>query len=182
MLDQGLGIVRDVARLGKRPVAQLPHRGGLSQERREQLDDIAPAWCPAWPIDWQRCLHLTRQRLDTGGTLPTVPGVAARQGKDIGPWVRAQQLGFDKLSCRIRCWWPTSGGCRHGAASWMPEVMAAFGSPRPAVEAVRELGDPIAIWPAVFHALWTSALCARLDELLHERVLVSTLPQEAEEA
>ncbi|MEU1711109.1 Helicase associated domain protein [Streptomyces sp. NPDC005706] len=72
--------------------------GALSQERREQLDDIDPAWCPAWPIDWQRCFHLTRQHLDTGGTLPTQPGTVVRQGEDLGRWVRAQQLGFDKLT------------------------------------------------------------------------------------
>ncbi|MGW5284997.1 Helicase associated domain protein [Streptomyces collinus] len=72
--------------------------GVLSQERREQLDDIDPAWCPAWPIDWQRCFHLTRQHLGTGGTLPTQPGTVVRQGEDLGRWVQAQRLGFDKLT------------------------------------------------------------------------------------
>ncbi|MER6470914.1 DEAD/DEAH box helicase [Streptomyces collinus] len=72
--------------------------GALSQERREQLDDIDPAWCPAWPIDWQRCFHLTRQHLGTGGALPTEPGTVVRQGEDLARWVHAQQLGFDKLT------------------------------------------------------------------------------------
>ncbi|MFF0836736.1 Helicase associated domain protein [Streptomyces sp. NPDC003344] len=73
--------------------------GVLSQERREQLDDIDPAWCPAWPIAWQRCFHLTRQHLaETGGALPTEPGTVVRQGEDLGRWVHAQQLGFDKLT------------------------------------------------------------------------------------
>ncbi|MGW2449363.1 Helicase associated domain protein [Streptomyces sp. NPDC001675] len=72
--------------------------GVLSQERREQLDDIDPAWCPAWPIAWQRCFHLTRQHLQAGGALPTQPGVVVRQGEDLGRWVHAQQLGFDKLT------------------------------------------------------------------------------------
>ncbi|MFC9280159.1 Helicase associated domain protein [Streptomyces collinus] len=80
--------------------------GALPQERREQLEDIDPAWCPAWPIDWQRCFHLTRQHLDTGGSLPTEPGVVVRQGEDLGRWVRAQRLGFDKLT---------------GAQKWMLE-------------------------------------------------------------
>ncbi|MFE2611317.1 TnsA-like heteromeric transposase endonuclease subunit [Streptomyces mirabilis] len=71
---------------------------------------------------------------------------------------------------------------RHGAGPWRPRLMAAFGSPRPAVEAVRELGDPIAVWPAVFHALWSGVLSVRLDEPLHERVIVSAARQEAEEA
>ncbi|MEV4974995.1 TnsA-like heteromeric transposase endonuclease subunit [Streptomyces scopuliridis] len=71
---------------------------------------------------------------------------------------------------------------RHGAGPWLPTLMAAFGSPRPAVEAVRELGDPIAVWPAVFHAFWSGVLSVRLDEPLHVRVIVSAARQEAEEA
>ncbi|MFE5406487.1 Helicase associated domain protein [Streptomyces sp. NPDC056580] len=72
--------------------------GVLSQERREQLADIDPAWCPAWPIDWQRCFHLTRQHLQAGGALPTQPGTVVRQGEDLGRWVRAQQLGWNELT------------------------------------------------------------------------------------
>ncbi|XIE77126.1 helicase associated domain-containing protein [Streptomyces sp. SBR177] len=30
--------------------------GALSQERREQLEDIDPSWRPAWPVEWQRRL------------------------------------------------------------------------------------------------------------------------------
>ncbi|MFF4442630.1 hypothetical protein [Streptomyces sp. NPDC001621] len=62
--------------------------GALPPERRDQLDDIDPAWCPAWPIDWQRSFHLTRQHLDTGGALPTKPGAVVHQGEDLGRWVR----------------------------------------------------------------------------------------------
>ncbi|MFF4845320.1 helicase associated domain-containing protein [Streptomyces collinus] len=58
--------------------------GALPEERREQPDDIDPAW----PIDWQRAFHLTRQHLDAGGTLPTQPGTVVRQGEDLGRWVR----------------------------------------------------------------------------------------------
>ncbi|MER6431915.1 Helicase associated domain protein [Streptomyces sp900105245] len=72
--------------------------GTLTVERREQLDDIDPAWCPAWPIDWQRAFHLLRQHLDTGGQLPTKPGAVVHQGEDLGRWVRAQRLGFDNLT------------------------------------------------------------------------------------
>ncbi|WP_436851130.1 helicase associated domain-containing protein [Streptomyces flaveolus] len=38
-----------------------PSAGVLSQERREQLEDIAPSWCPAWPVEWQRGFHLTQR-------------------------------------------------------------------------------------------------------------------------
>ncbi|MFD3735265.1 TnsA-like heteromeric transposase endonuclease subunit [Streptomyces sp. NPDC058632] len=68
---------------------------------------------------------------------------------------------------------------RYAAGPWMPALVEAFGSPRPAVEAVRELGDPIAVWPAVFHALWSGVLRVGLDEPLHERAVVSVARQEA---
>ncbi|WP_225102288.1 DEAD/DEAH box helicase [Streptomyces sp. CoH27] len=72
--------------------------GTLSQERCEQLEDIDPAWCPVWPVEWQRAFHLTRQHLEAGGTLPTAPREVVRQGEDLGRWVRQQQLGFDTLT------------------------------------------------------------------------------------
>ncbi|MFD8014808.1 Helicase associated domain protein [Streptomyces sp. NPDC058955] len=73
--------------------------GALSGERREQLEDIDPSWCPAWPVEWQRAFHLVRLHLEeAGGTLPTEPGTVMRQGEDLGRWVRAQQLGWDKLT------------------------------------------------------------------------------------
>ncbi|GGW74522.1 helicase [Streptomyces xantholiticus] len=72
--------------------------GALSEDRREQLEEIDPSWCPAWPVEWQRAFHLTRQHLEEGGALPMKPGVVVRQGEDLGRWVRAQRLGFDKLT------------------------------------------------------------------------------------
>ncbi|MFE7514266.1 Helicase associated domain protein [Streptomyces sp. NPDC057540] len=73
--------------------------GALSAERREQLEDIAPSWCPAWPVEWQRAFHLVRLHLEEiGGTLPTEPGEVMHQGEDLGRWVRAQRLGWDKLT------------------------------------------------------------------------------------
>ncbi|WP_404795744.1 DEAD/DEAH box helicase [Streptomyces pristinaespiralis] len=73
--------------------------GALSEERREQLEDIDPSWCPNWPVTWQRCFHLTRLHLEeVGGELPTEPGDVVHRGEDLGRWVRAQRLGFDKLT------------------------------------------------------------------------------------
>ncbi|WP_432065671.1 Helicase associated domain protein [Streptomyces sp. C10-9-1] len=73
--------------------------GALSAERREQLEDIDPSWCPAWPVEWQRAFHLVRLHLEeAGGTLPTSPGDIVHQGEDLGRWVRAQRLGWDKLT------------------------------------------------------------------------------------
>ncbi|MFF2519528.1 Helicase associated domain protein [Streptomyces sp. NPDC058086] len=72
--------------------------GALSEDRREQLEEIDPSWCPTWPVEWQRAFHLTRQHLDDGGALPAKPGDVVHQGEDLGRWVRAQRLGFDKLT------------------------------------------------------------------------------------
>lgn len=71
----------------------------LPPERREQLETIDPSWCPAWPVEWQRAFHLTRLHLEEiGSELPTRPGVVMHQGEDLGRWVRAQRLGWDKLT------------------------------------------------------------------------------------
>jgi hypothetical protein len=72
--------------------------GALSQERREQLEEIDPSWCPTWPVEWQRAFHLVRLHLEAGGTLPTEPGVVVHQGEDLGRWVRSVRLGWDKLT------------------------------------------------------------------------------------
>ncbi|GAA4340631.1 hypothetical protein GCM10023086_76240 [Streptomyces venetus] len=49
-------------------------------------------------MEWQRAFHLTRQRLEQRGELPISPGAVVRQGEDLGRWVRAQRLGWDKLT------------------------------------------------------------------------------------
>ncbi|MFF6830217.1 Helicase associated domain protein [Streptomyces longwoodensis] len=72
--------------------------GALSEERREQLEDIDPAWCPTWPVTWQRSFHLVRHHLESGGPLPTQAGDAVRQGEDLGRWVQSVRLGWDKLT------------------------------------------------------------------------------------
>lgn len=72
--------------------------GALSEERREQLEDIDPSWCPSWPVAWQRCFHLTRHHLAAGGQLPLAPGEAVVQGEDLGRFVQGQRLGWDKLT------------------------------------------------------------------------------------
>ena len=74
--------------------------GALSEERREQLEDIDPSWCPAWPVEWQRAFHLVRLHLEAGGTLPMEPGEVVHQGEDLGRWVRSIRLGWDKLTSR----------------------------------------------------------------------------------
>ncbi|MGW2955235.1 Helicase associated domain protein [Streptomyces eurythermus] len=72
--------------------------GALSEERREQLEEIDASWCPSWPVTWQRCFHLVRMHLDTGGSLPTEAGAVVRQGEDLGRWVQSVRLGWDQLT------------------------------------------------------------------------------------
>ncbi|GAA1248757.1 MULTISPECIES: helicase associated domain-containing protein [Streptomyces] len=49
-------------------------------------------------MEWQRAFHLTRQHLDKTGSLPTGPGHVMHQGEDLGRWVQAQRLGWDRLT------------------------------------------------------------------------------------
>ncbi|MFI5642939.1 helicase associated domain-containing protein [Streptomyces goshikiensis] len=72
--------------------------GTMTRERREQLEEIDPSWCPVWPVTWQRCFHLVRLRLDGGEALPTTAGEVVRQGEDLGRWVTSVRLGWDQLT------------------------------------------------------------------------------------
>ncbi|MEU0401624.1 TnsA-like heteromeric transposase endonuclease subunit [Streptomyces sp. NPDC006197] len=54
------------------------------------------------------------------------------------------------------------------------EVSECFRRPTPLVEGVHALGDPIVVWPVVFHALWRQILSAQLEVPLHERTVAVT--------
>ncbi|MFI1328252.1 Helicase associated domain protein [Streptomyces rochei] len=100
-LKNARAAARKAADIEQRRAEGLPvpsSAGALTEERREQLEDIDPSWCPAWPVEWQRCFHLTRQHLEAGGTLPMQPGTVVHQGEDLGRWVRSVRLGWDKLT------------------------------------------------------------------------------------
>jgi hypothetical protein len=73
--------------------------GALTAQRREALEQIDPAWCPAWPVDWQRCFHHVRCHLKDGGTLTRHPaGQLVIQGEDIGRWITTQQTTWHELT------------------------------------------------------------------------------------
>ncbi|MGV9248066.1 Helicase associated domain protein [Streptomyces sp. NPDC003710] len=100
-LKNARAAARRAADIEQRRAVGLPvgsSAGALSEERREQLEDIDPSWCPAWPVEWQRAFHLVRLHLEAGGELPMEPGVVVHQGEDLGRWVRSVRLGWDKLS------------------------------------------------------------------------------------
>ncbi|WP_405773672.1 TnsA-like heteromeric transposase endonuclease subunit [Streptomyces sp. NBC_00859] len=64
-------------------------------------------------------------------------------------------------------------GFRHPrcGAGGLEQVAQCFRAPRPLVDGVRALGDPLAVWPAVFHALWRGVLEAPLEVALHGEAL-----------
>ncbi|MFJ9473044.1 DEAD/DEAH box helicase [Streptomyces caniferus] len=101
-LKNARAAARKAAEIEQRRAQGLPvesSAGALSDERREQLEDIDPSWCPSWPVEWQRAFHLVRLHLEeVGGTLPTEPGEVVHQGEDLGRWVRSVRLGWDNLT------------------------------------------------------------------------------------
>ncbi|MEW2577808.1 DEAD/DEAH box helicase [Streptomyces syringium] len=101
-LKNARAAARKAAEIEQRRAKGLPVEstaGALSDERREQLENIDPSWCPAWPVEWQRAFHLVRLHLEeAGGTLPTEPGKVIHQGEDLGRWVRSVRLGWDNLT------------------------------------------------------------------------------------
>lgn len=70
--------------------------GALTEERREALEAIYPAWCPIWGTTWQLGYHLVQQHLAATGTLPTGTGHVV-QGVDLGDWTTKQRTGWTKL-------------------------------------------------------------------------------------
>ncbi|MEV6162282.1 Helicase associated domain protein [Streptomyces sp. NPDC052052] len=101
-LKNARAAARKAAEIKQRRAEGLPvesSAGALSDERREQLEDIDPSWCPVWPVEWQRAFHLVRLHLEeVGGELPAVPGDVVHQGEDLGRWVRSVRLGWDSLT------------------------------------------------------------------------------------
>jgi superfamily II DNA or RNA helicase len=100
-LKNARAAARKAAEIEQRRAEGLPVQssaGALSDERREQLEEIDASWCPSWPVTWQRAFHLVRMHLDAGEALPTEAGDVVRQGEDLGRWVRAQRLGWDQLT------------------------------------------------------------------------------------
>lgn len=71
--------------------------GALTEERRDALEAIDPSWCPDWPVAWQRAYRLCRGLIEAGTELPTGPGQTSLQGEDLGAWVQAQRLDWDRL-------------------------------------------------------------------------------------
>ncbi|MFH9677783.1 Helicase associated domain protein [Streptomyces sp. NPDC017405] len=100
-LKNARAAARKAAEIEQRRAEGLPvesSAGALSDERREQLEEIDASWCPSWPVTWQRCFHLVRMHLDAGEALPTEAGTVVRQGEDLGRWVQSVRLGWNQFT------------------------------------------------------------------------------------
>ncbi|MER5891987.1 Helicase associated domain protein [Streptomyces sp. NPDC001876] len=100
-LKNARAATRKAAEIDRRRAEGLPvesSAGALSDERREQLEEIDASWCPSWPVTWQRCFHLVRMHLDAGEALPAMAGEVLHQGEDLGRWVQSVRLGWDQLT------------------------------------------------------------------------------------
>ncbi|WP_371484790.1 Helicase associated domain protein [Kitasatospora sp. NBC_00315] len=85
-----------------RAAAQVPtgEQGALDPERRRQLEEIDPWWCPTWPIAWQRAYSVARQWwLESDGQVDwtALPLETVFEGEQLGRWVLAQRAGFPGL-------------------------------------------------------------------------------------
>ncbi|MEU9473729.1 TnsA-like heteromeric transposase endonuclease subunit [Streptomyces avermitilis] len=54
----------------------------------------------------------------------------------------------------------------HGGQQLAAALQEAFAAPRPLLEGVRGIGDPLVVLPALFHALWTGRLEAVGDQAI----------------
>ncbi|MEU0036126.1 TnsA-like heteromeric transposase endonuclease subunit [Streptomyces sp. NPDC006333] len=86
----------------------------------------------------------------------------------LGPVERVYRLNVTWLSRyrHPRC---------HGGMERARALQAVFCGGRPLVEGAAEVGDPIGVLPAVFHALWSGVLAADLSVPLHERTQVTAV-------
>ncbi|MCX4399625.1 MULTISPECIES: hypothetical protein [unclassified Streptomyces] len=82
-------------RAAGRPVPSAA--GAMTDARRDEVDAIAPGWCPVWDTGWQRCLRLVQNHVQAGGSLPEAAGDVVVQGEDLGRWVTAQRYGWEQL-------------------------------------------------------------------------------------
>ncbi|MFJ3847479.1 helicase associated domain-containing protein [Streptomyces albidoflavus] len=80
------GAARKAAEIEQRCAEGLPvsSAGALSDERREQMEDVAPSSARHGRRSGQRAFDLVRLHLEAGHPLPTEPGNVVHQGEDLG--------------------------------------------------------------------------------------------------
>ncbi|GAA1948311.1 hypothetical protein GCM10009837_87430 [Streptomyces durmitorensis] len=78
-LKNARAAARKAQEIEQRRAESLPVKssaGAMSDERREQLEDIDASW----RVEWQRAFHLVLLHLEAGRPLPTEPGDVVHQG------------------------------------------------------------------------------------------------------
>ncbi|MFF1408073.1 TnsA-like heteromeric transposase endonuclease subunit [Streptomyces sp. NPDC058294] len=162
VLDRDRGVTglagRPVRLLWRDPRGQV--RSWVPQLFARRIDGTALlADCPSHP--------------DAGGERARNAAEAVAQACAHIGWTYRRLAPLDDVRAANLKW---LAGYRHprnaGHPGLMTAVVEAFTRPRPLIEGAEAVGDPIAVLPAVFHALWHGHLAACLDTPLHECVLV----------
>ncbi len=143
---------------------------------RDEADGRARSWVP----------QLFARHADGTGLLADCPGTAdaggqrARRAQEVleavcaavGWSYRRLEPPSRVVAANVR--W--LAGYRHprnaGSAQLRQAVLGAFAVPRPLMDGVEAVGDPLAVRPVVYHALWCGELSAGLEEPLHERTVI----------
>lgn len=162
----------DVVALACRPVELVWREGGRVVGHAPQL--------MARMADGSGLLLDCVGREGPSGRLTARARVVAAAAEAVGWRYRLAGPADPVLVANVR-WLAGYRHPRYLTAERLPRLLAAFARPQSAMEGVREVGDPIAVWPMLFHALWSGVLWARLDVPLHERVVVSA-PQQGRRA
>ncbi len=156
----------DVTGLAGRPV-QLLWRDGRGRVR---------SWVPqlfARYRDGTALLAGCPSRLDAGGERALAAAEAVGAACEEVGWSYRRLAPLDEVSAANLKWLAGYRHPRHrGRPGLLEAVVDEFEWPRPLVEGVAAVGDPIEVLPVAFHALWAGLLEAAIDVPLHERVLV----------
>ncbi|MGW3359969.1 TnsA-like heteromeric transposase endonuclease subunit [Streptomyces bungoensis] len=118
-----------------------------------------------------RCSATARATPDAGGERARNAAEAvARACADIGWAYRRLPPLDDVLAANLK----GPAGYRHPRYAGRPGLATAeaFTRPRPLIEGAGAAGDPIAVLPAVFHALWHGLLTADLTTPLRDQTLL----------
>ncbi|MFB8105892.1 TnsA-like heteromeric transposase endonuclease subunit [Streptomyces sp. NPDC056007] len=156
----------DVTGLAGRPVRLLWRDGG----------GRVRSWVPqlfARYRDGTALLADCPSRPDTGGERALAAAEAVSAACEEVGWSYRRLAPLDEVPAANLKWLAGYRHPRHrGRTGLLEAVVDEFERPRPLVEGVAAVGDPIEVLPVAFHALWAGLLEAAIDVTLHERVLV----------
>lgn len=144
----------------------------LWRDRRGQVRSWVPQLFARY-ADGTALLADCPSHVEAGGEQARRAGAAvAAACEEIG-W---RYLRLEPLKPELAANLKWLAGFRHprnqGRPGLMAAVLQAFTAPRPMIEGVGAVGDPVEVMPVLFHALWRGDLTAPLDIPLHERVPV----------